>query len=232
MNTLLALLSFSFFTLLIIGLVSPKLSLFWSKGERTRRKSLLINGLGFVLSFVTFGAAVSPADLQNSKMYNEEKKMSSSNVESAALREGVQLKLEEPKYKKIGEQIEIGNFSYIVNSVNFEKSVGNEFAKRRADGIFLIVSVTFRNNDNEEHTLDNSFFKLTDVDQTEFSSSTEGVSALEMSGQETLFLKQCNPKISKSGFLIFEVPEKDVYDLHLSGGFWNGKTALVKLTTQ
>ena len=51
-----------------------------------------------------------------------------------------------------------------------------------------------------------------------------------MSGKETLFFKQCNPHITKSGFLVFEVPEKKVYDLHLSGGFWNGKTAVVKLT--
>jgi hypothetical protein len=30
--------------------------------------------------------------------------------------------------------------------------------------------------------------------------------------------------------LIFEVPRKATYDLHLSGGFWSGETATVKLT--
>lgn len=136
------------------------------------------------------------------------------------------------EYKKVGDQIEVGNFSYIVNSVRFAKTVGSDFAKRTADGIYVIINVTFKNNDNEEHTLDNSFFKLTDEKGTEFSSSSEGETALDMSDQETLFLKQCNPHITKSGFLIFEVPEKKVYDLHLSGGFWNGHTAIVKLTTQ
>lgn len=135
------------------------------------------------------------------------------------------------EYRKIGDQVDVGNFSYVVNNARFAKSVGNEYIKKTADGIFLIVNVTFRNNDNEEHTLDNSFFKLTDEQGTEFSSSTDGESALEASDQETLFLKQCNPHISKSGLLIFEVPEKKIYDLHLSGGFWNGKTATVKLTT-
>lgn len=137
-----------------------------------------------------------------------------------------------PEYKKIGDQIEVGNFSYVVNDAKFAKTIGNEFTQKTADGIFLIVNVTFRNNDNEEHTLDNSFFKLTDENGTEFKSSTDGETALEMSGQETLFLKQCNPHITKSGLLIFEVPEKKVYDMHLSGGFWNGKTAVVKLTTK
>lgn len=134
-----------------------------------------------------------------------------------------------PIYTKIGDQIEVGNFSYLVNNAKFAKTIGDDFAKETADGIFLIISVTFRNNDNEEHTLDNSFFKLTDENGTKFDSSTEGETALEMSGQETLFLKQCNPHITKSGLLIFEVPEKKVYDLHLSGGFWSGKTAVVKL---
>jgi hypothetical protein len=137
-----------------------------------------------------------------------------------------------PEYKKIGDQIEVGNFSYVVNSAKFAKTIGGEYSQKTADGVFLIVNVTFRNNDNEEHTLDNSFFKLTDEAGTEFSSSSEGETALEMSGQETLFLKQCNPHIAKSGLLVFEVPDKKVYDIHLSGGFWNGKTAVVKLTTK
>ena len=78
--------------------------------------------------------------------------------------------------------------------------------------------------------LDNSMFKLTDASGTEFESSTDATTALEMDGKETLFLKQCNPKIQKQGLLAFEVPEKGIYDLHLSGGFWTGKTAVVKLT--
>ena len=75
-------------------------------------------------------------------------------------------------------------------------------------------------------------FKLTDQDDTEFESSTEGTTAFEMSGKQTLFLKQCNPKIQKRGYLIFEVPEKGIYDLHLSGRFWSGKEAVVKLTKE
>lgn len=133
-------------------------------------------------------------------------------------------------YNKIGDQIEVGNFSYVVNSAKYAKTLGNEFMQQTSDGYFLVVNVTFRNNDKEEHTLDNSFFKLTDETGTEFSSSSEGATALEMTGKETLFLKQCNPNITKSGNLVFEVPEKKVYDLHLSGGFWDGKTAVVKLT--
>jgi len=136
------------------------------------------------------------------------------------------------KYNKVGDQIEVDKFSYVINNYRFAKTVGNEFSQVTADGIFLIVDLTFRNNDDKQQTLDNSFFKLTNESGTEFSSSSDGESALEMSGKETLFLKECNPQIQKSGLLIFEVPEKNVYDLHLSGGFWNDNTVAVRLISK
>jgi hypothetical protein len=131
--------------------------------------------------------------------------------------------------KKVGDQVEVGNFSYVVNNAKFAAAIGDEYSQKKADGVFLIINVTFRNNDKDEHTLDNSLFKLTDEKGTAFESSTEGETALEMAGKETLFLKQCNPNITKSGLLVFEVPQKGAYDLHLSGGFWDGNEAVVKV---
>jgi hypothetical protein len=134
-----------------------------------------------------------------------------------------------PAFKKIGDQVEVGNFSYVVNQAEYLSELGGEFDRKKADGVFLLINVTFRNNDKDEHTLDNSLFKLTDDRGTEYESSTDGETALEMAGKETLFLKQCNPNITKSGLLVFEVPQKGTYDLHLSGGLWNGDEAVVKV---
>jgi hypothetical protein len=230
MENIFALMILASLVLLIIGFVSPKTSLFWDKGERTKKRSALIYGISLIVCFILFGVTT------------DEKASTTSQVNSTADSKSVTTEIEnvteaesvssQPVYNKMGDQIEVGNFSYVINSAKFAKSIGNEFSRQTADGIYLIVNMTFRNNDKEEHTLDNSFFKLSDENGTEFQSSTEGETALEMSGQETLFLKQCNPHITKSGLLIFEVPDKKVYDLHLSGGFWNGETAVVKLTTK
>ncbi len=143
--------------------------------------------------------------------------------------ENVNYSTTSPTLKKIGEQAEVGNFSYVVNNAKFFSEIGGEFDRKKADGVFLVISITFRNNDKEEHTLDNALFKLTDEKGTEYESSTDGETALEMSGKETLFLKQCNPNITKSGLLVFEVPHTGIYTLHLSGGFWNGNEAVVKV---
>ena len=221
MENLFAILFLVSLVLLVIGLFRPQTSLFWYKKERTRKKSTLIYGIVLLVCFVVFGIVS-----KNTK--GTEQSMQSSMTGENSKQSG-STKL---SYKKIGDQIEVGNFSYLIKSAKFAKSIGNEFSQETADGVFLIISVVFRNNDSEEHTIDDSLFKLTDEAGTEFSNSTEGESALVMSGKEILFLKSCNPHITKSGLLVFEVPEKKVYDLHLSGGFWNGETAIVKLTEQ
>jgi hypothetical protein len=132
--------------------------------------------------------------------------------------------------KKIGDEISVDNFNYRVNWIKYKKNIGNEFSNQEADGIYLIVDLSLVNVDKEEHTLDNSLFKLTDESGKEYESSSDGTTALEMNGNKTLFLKQCNPNIQKEGLLCFEVPQKGTYNLHLSGGFWSGTTAIVSLS--
>ncbi len=134
-------------------------------------------------------------------------------------------------YKKMTELINVGNFTYSVDNVNFYRSVGNYFVKRNADGVFLVVSLRVMNRDNTEHSLDNSLFKLTDENGAEYEISIEGSTALELTGHQTLFMKQLNPNIWKDGFLIFEVPRKNanLFYLHLSGGFLNLDQGVVEL---
>jgi hypothetical protein len=134
------------------------------------------------------------------------------------------------EYKKIGDQIEVGNFIYRVDGVKFRKQLGNNFINETADGVFLIVPISLQNISKESRTIDGSMFKLKDEQGAEYESSSRATTALQMSGEKTLFLKQCQPNIPTSGLLVFEVPSKGIYDLQLSGGFWSGKTAAVKLT--
>ena len=129
----------------------------------------------------------------------------------------------------IGTEVQVGNFAYRVDDIAFKKSVGNEFVRETADGVFLIVYLSLVNIDNESHTLDGSMFSLTDMDGTKYEYSIDGSTALEMSGHETIFLKRCQPKIVTSGVLIFEVPQKKEYYLNLIGNFWGTKSVRVLL---
>ncbi len=130
----------------------------------------------------------------------------------------------------IGTEVRVGNFVYRVSDFSFRKSVGNEFVGETANGIYLLISLDLMNVDDEPHTLDGSLFSITDLDGRKYEYSTNGSTALAMSGYKTLFLEQCQPNIQMSGILIFEVSRKDKYYLHLAGGFWSSKSIRILLS--
>ncbi len=132
--------------------------------------------------------------------------------------------------RKMGDNLKVGHFWYRVKDVSFSKTIGSDMLSETADGVFAIVGISVQNSSNETRTLDGSMFKMVDSQGREFEHSVNGSTALEMSGQKTLFLKQCQPGILTSGKLIFEVPtQKDSYALVLSGGFWSADSAKVSL---
>ncbi len=129
----------------------------------------------------------------------------------------------------IGKEVSIGHFTYIVNDISFKKTIGESYFNEEADGIFLIVNLTILNTSDETRTLNGSLFYLTDKDDVKFEHSTRGSSILEMSGKKTLFLKECQPRIKTKGSLVFEVPEKGDYYLHLVGSYWGVKSTRILL---
>jgi len=129
----------------------------------------------------------------------------------------------------IGKPIEIGHFVYTIESILFRKSVGNELVEETADGIYMLVNLSIKNISNETRTLDGSLFTATDKKGTKYDYSINASTALEMSGAKTLFLKECHPNITTKGVLVFEVPQKDEYYLHLIGSFLGDNSVRVLL---
>ena len=203
----------------VVGMFSPK-----TVGCSSRGKVTLIYGGIFFISAI-IGSSTSNDTASNSN------KASSYTADNGTETDDSLKQNQEnvPKEAIIGTEVQVGNFAYRVDNIAFKKSVGNEFARETADGIYLLVYLSLVNIDNDSHTLDGSMFSLTDVDGTEYEYSIDGSTALEMSGYKTIFLKQCQPKIATSGILIFEVPQKKEYYLNLIGSFWGTKSVRVLL---
>lgn len=126
-----------------------------------------------------------------------------------------------PEFKK-GMDVAAGNFTYVVDSVKYAKRIGNSMVNETADGVFLLINMTVRNNDKETHSLNSSEFTIKDTEGTEYDYSQRGDNALLMTGGKTFFLKQCQPKIPTKGTLIFEVPKQgNPYFLVLSTGVFS-----------
>lgn len=216
-------------TIALLGfIVLPPIS-DWLKNEFKFWTHKPVRYLSYLILFAIFASAIkeNPDQKSGTTFFSEQSKNQSE--EPHLEQEQSLTEIAEEKIIRIGQPTEVGNFIYTVEKTTFRKSIGNEFLNQQADGIYLLVTLSIKNISNESRTLDNSLFKLTDDQGTEYESSTDGSTALEFSGGKSIFLKQCQPNITTRGTLVFEVPQKDEYNLHLTGGFWNGNTSVIRI---
>ncbi|MFT4224324.1 DUF4352 domain-containing protein [Dysgonomonas sp.] len=217
------LLFLSSFIVFIAGMIKPDIVLRFIKSPNRVHVFLFSSAIG-ILSIILMLLFVPDFGNANNNSTHTEQKQIENNGQSQDA--NTSNKEEETS---IGKEVSVGHFSYTVNSINFRKSVGDEFIGETADGIYLLVNLSIKNTSNETRTLDGSCFYLTDANGVKFEYAINASTALDFSGHKTLFLKECQPRINTNGILIFEVPEKDVYYLHLAGNFWGTKSARIIL---
>lgn len=221
-----ALLFLSSFIVFIAGMIKPNIVLRFMKSPNRVHVFLFSSAIGIVS--IVLMLIITPSDLINSNTATN-----SNTVQTQVENDKQSPESDENNNKEeetsIGKEVSVGHFSYIVNSINFRKSVGDEFIGETADGIYLIVNLSIKNTSDETRTLDSSCFYLTDANGVKFEYAIDASTALDLSGHKTLFLKDCQPRIKTNGVLIFEVPEKEVYYLHLAGNFWGTKSARIIL---
>lgn len=206
----------------------------WMKSNFKFWTNKAVRYISYIFLFSLFASTIKtnpkqPTRVNNVSIQTDTEQSNNKPQESQQQEEVPTSEKNEEKIIGIGQQTEVGNFIYTVERTYFKKSIGDEFLNQQADGIYLLVTLSIKNISNESRTLDNSLFKLTDDNGTEYESSTDGSTALEFSGGKSIFLKQCQPNITTKGTLVFEVPKKGEYNLHLSGGFWNGNTAVIRI---
>lgn len=138
---------------------------------------------------------------------------------------------EDVKVAKIGDTVEVGNFTYKVIEVKNKKKIGNEYLNKETDANYLLVRLSAKNISKESRTLDSNMFKIVTADGTEY--SADATLGMYLGDTEAkFFLNQVNPGIKVDGTLIFEVPKKSTeekYTLVLSGGFASAKETKIEL---
>lgn len=119
-------------------------------------------------------------------------------------------KLPEVKTYSLGDEIQAGDFNWKVTRFSTTKEIGKDvmgnFFGKKADGIFLILDVEIENTGSSAKYLMNSFVKLVDAQNREFSPDTEAAFYIEPIGSALLF-EQINPGIKKKGKIVYDVPE-------------------------
>ncbi len=219
MNTIFALLFFFSFILFLIGLFSPRTSLFWDKkNELTKKRSGIVYGIAFVSSFILFGIT---AEKNTKTTTNATETVSNNTAKSESdEKDDLEKKTEATKSTQIGigDVLQTDYFEIKANKISLKEriSTGNEFADLKPEeGItYLIINATFKNTDNESRMLiDGSVWINYNGKDYEFDKSETVM--LEGWG---IMLDQLNPLTSKTTNLVYKIPTEIKGDAYWQPG--------------
>jgi hypothetical protein len=137
---------------------------------------------------------------------------------------------------QIGETFKNGELEYTILEYNEQDTFksNNQFVEdlTSTDGTFVVIKVKITNQGNEKRTFDSSMFTLKDSNGRTFDSYNNYNLSFYIEDADSLFLEPCNPGLSKTGYVFFEIP-KDMasYNLAVDSGmlFAGGNTELVHL---
>ena len=133
---------------------------------------------------------------------------------------------------KLGDEVIAGNFKWTFKNYNTASQIGEDvfgtFMGVKADGEFLIIDVEVENIGKNAQLLSDSYVKLIDDQEREFSTDTMAAIYLKPQGSSFSF-DTVNPGIIKKGKIVFDVPSglkvakiKVLSDLY-SDSFYNIK---------
>lgn len=115
---------------------------------------------------------------------------------------------------------------HLVERIEHRHSIGDEFTKQTADGEFLIVRLLVRNDSKKTRTIGASQMSVINAAGQEFQTSSEGGTALVMSGDKSaeFLMTQVQPGLEKRIAVVFDVPpgSKNLQLKVPSGGFGEG----------
>jgi len=136
----------------------------------------------------------------------------------------------EAKVAGLNETVQDGDLAFTVTSVEKVKTLGNQYSKKTAQGMYYVIEMKVENKGKKTATFDSSMAKVKDAEGREFERSIDGQTAKSMSeGKTDMFLQQIQPSLSVSGDLVFDLPEGMKSPIILLKGSFIGSGVQVKL---
>ena len=176
------------------------------KNEGVKKKPIWKRWWFWVIAVIVFFVIL--GSIGGSK--NESKESGQNNSSSKST--------QQPTVQTVGmnENLQVGEVKWTAIDVQKKDSISDNsgYYSKAASGVFVVVQLTAELTGKESGIIDSNQIKLIDSQSRTFSSSTDGQTAIEMSGQESLFLKQVNPNVPVTGYAVFDVA-KDATGLKL-----------------
>lgn len=110
--------------------------------------------------------------------------------------------IQETSVFRIGDTITTKNFEITINGKEILSEVSDStgYLKYSADGVYLVLDVSYKNISDKMETLDNSSFQITSGDSNYSPSSL-------LANDDDIFHDRLNPGIDKTGKIFFDIPE-------------------------
>lgn len=127
--------------------------------------------------------------------------------------------------------LNVGDVEFTVNNWEQASSVGSDFMTEEANDTYIVMDVTVVNNSSEAITVDSSYFKIVNGENT-YEPDTMASSTANEDGLG-LFFEQINPGSSRNALVVFDVTQ-DVVDsnekqVQVQSGIWGTETGLINL---
>jgi hypothetical protein len=183
----------------------PIIFAWWTLRNGHSKKARIIS---FVWMIVTIITMISDSNKNNNQVISEinDSKLIETVIDSESKSD---VNVEKIHNHKLGEQFQIGGFSYIINDIEAVKSIGKRFLKEKEgeDAIFLVVSYTIENIGKETETVMSDDLKIVDNQERIFRPSSKGNTALSMVDEsKDYILSEIQPGIKKNMLTVFEIP--------------------------
>lgn len=107
---------------------------------------------------------------------------------------------------RIGQTISLEGTKYTVKQAHASTAVGGQFMRERADGVFVVVTLTIENTKDETKTFSDAAAKFVTKDGNSYSTDSDGTVAVMGNNEEPLWLADMQPDLPKTGKLVFDVP--------------------------
>lgn len=220
------------FIAIILGLIKPKLVIYWGdQTKKTRGKVFLYYGISFLLSIIILGfipssdntadqEAMADTGSNTAQKHQTTKKDTTKKAiaKTDTTQKIVKKKSTISKDYKIGDWVKAGKLSFKVNSIKNTNQIGDEFLNVKAKGVFLVINMTVKNNDKTSRTIDSNMFKLTSKGST-FETNSEAEAYSNNDGE--FLLDALNPGLAVKGNIVFDVPKNlSNVKLQVDSGLW------------
>ncbi|WP_064503476.1 DUF4352 domain-containing protein [Halobacillus sp. KGW1] len=136
----------------------------------------------------------------------------------------------------IGDKVEVGAMTYTINEKSTAEQVGPSALPEEANGKYVVLNITVKNNGDEAVTVDGSYFKLKQDSKTFEADSAASMSANQGEDgtiQNSFFLEQLNPSSEMSGKVVFdvapEIADSENLSVEAQEGIFGSVTETIKL---